>query len=67
MVLWEGYLRESPLVITTPTTTNVNLKYIHKVFWNIPKAYLRTILVVLHNKCMTRLKFKKVLEVCKLA
>ena len=27
MVLWEGDLRESPLVITTtPTTTNVNLE-----------------------------------------
>ena len=27
--------------------------YIHKVFWNIPEAYIRTILVVLHNKYVT--------------
>ena len=24
--------------------------YIHEVFWNIPEAYTRTILVVLYNK-----------------
>ena len=29
------------------------LIYIHKVFWNIPKAYKRIILVVLRNNCVT--------------
>ena len=28
-------------------------KYVHIVFLNIPEAYMRTILVLSHNKCMT--------------
>ena len=35
---------------TKITTTYYYISGLHKVSWNIPEAYLRTMLVVLHNR-----------------
>ena len=58
--------RPSAVILSWYNFQNIR-RSIHKMLWNIPEAYITTILVLLHNKCVTKWNVVESFTVCKSA